>query len=97
MRIRIIEPAELELNDAFEFYEVQTPNLGKRFIEEFNKGVARITQHPESWPRVRDDIRKCILNKFPYSILYAIEHESIIITAVAHQRRQPDYWIDRLR
>jgi len=97
MQIKIIEPAELELNDAFEFYEAQTPGLGKRFIEEFNKGIVRIRQHPESWPRIRDNIRKCILNKFPYTIFYAVEPKLVIITAVAHQRRKPDYWIDRLR
>ena len=42
MHLKIIEPAEIELHDAFEYYEIQNPGLGKKFIEEFNKGISRI-------------------------------------------------------
>lgn len=45
---KILEQAELELDDAFDYYEYQLPGLGKRFLEEFSKCVKRILSHPFS-------------------------------------------------
>ena len=97
MHLKIIEPAEIELHDAFEYYEIQNPGLGKKFMEEFNKGISRIKQHPKNWTVVEGNVRKCILNKFPYNIIYAVENKLIVIIAIAHQRRKPDYWIERIK
>ncbi len=96
MRVKIIEPAEIELNDAFEYYENELDGLGYRFIDEFNDAVNRILKHPHAWSSVKNNVRKCILKKFPFKIIYAIHDKLIVILAIAHQRRHPDYWIDRL-
>ena len=87
--------AKLELNDATNFYELEFEGLGQVFKEEVSKSIKRITQYPEAWSVERGDIRKCLLYKFPYKLLYSIEKDHIFIIAVAHQHRKPDYWIDR--
>lgn len=46
--------------------------------------------------KVKKDIRKCIVNKFPFNILYSIEGDYILVIAIAHHHRSPDYWIDRI-
>lgn len=61
--------------------------LGKEFLREFQKGISRILEHPLAWSPVQDNVRKCILLKFPYNIIYAIEENLIIIIAIAHQHR----------
>lgn len=94
-RFKIITEAELELDDAYDYYEYELEGLGKRFLEEFKRGVNRILNHPYAWSLVQDNVRKCVLKKFPYNIIYAIEENLIIILAIAHQHRKPYYWIDR--
>ena len=89
--------AKLELNDATNFYEIEFEGLGQVFKEEVNTSIKRITQYPEAWSTERGDIRKCLICKFPYKLLYSIEKDHIFIIAVAHQHRKPDYWIDRER
>lgn len=84
-----------ELLDAEEYYNFELAGLGNRFNEEIKKAVLRIAEYPDAWSIERDNIRKCLLHKFPYKILYAIEKDSILILAVAHLHRKPDYWIDQ--
>ena len=84
-----------ELNDAASFYEKALVGLGKRFRQEVKKAVATIAILPTAWPIADDDVRKYVLHSFPYNILYSIENDHIFIIAIAHQRRQPRYWLER--
>lgn len=94
MKIIFSRLAKQELDDAFHYYELEYQGLGKRFQEEVRKAALRITGYPEAWSIERGGIRKCLLHKFPYKLLYSIEKDHIFIAAVAHQHRKPDYWID---
>ena len=88
--------AKLELDDSAEFYEIQVTGLGKRFRAEVKSGICRIRESPETWPKEKGDLKRYLLHKFPYKILYSIEKDYIYIIAVAHCHRRPDYWIDRI-
>jgi hypothetical protein len=87
--------AQQEFDDAVAWYDVQMPGLGERFRAEVQQGLARIEIHSTAWPVERGEVRKYLLNRFPYKLLYAIEPSQILILAVAHQHRRPDYWVDR--
>jgi plasmid stabilization system protein ParE len=93
MRIVFSKLASLELEDAIAFYETELAGLGLRFKEEIKSSILRINEHPEAWSIERGEIRKALLHRFPYKILYAIERERIIILAIAHQHRKPNYWV----
>ncbi len=95
MKIIFSKYAKLELDDAIHFYELEFRGLGKRFKKEIKDAVLRISEHPNAWSVERGDVRKCLLHKFPYKILYSIEIDHIFIIAFAHQHRKPDFWIDR--
>lgn len=95
MKVIFSNYAKLELEDATYFYELEFTGLGRRFKEEIKKAVKRISEYPKAWPIERGDIRKYLLHKFPYKLLYSIEVDHIFIIAVSHQHRKPDYWIDR--
>jgi hypothetical protein len=45
---------------------------------------------------MEEDVRRCLVNRFPYGVLYSIESTEIFILAVMHLRRDPDYWKKRL-
>ncbi len=87
--------AKLELDDSTEFYDNQVSGLGKRFRIEVKSGIRRIRENPETWPREKGEIKRYLLHKFPYKILYSIEKDYLYIIAIAHCHRRPDYWIDR--
>jgi len=84
-----------ELNDAINFYNLESEELSHRFEDEIKKSINRILGYPYSWSIEKWDLRKCLLHKFPYKILYSVEDNHIFIIAVAHQHRKPDYWVDR--
>ncbi len=92
MEIQFSKLAKQELDDATHFYEIEYKGLGKEFRNEVKKSVIRITEYPKAWSIEKGEVRKCILHKFPYKILYSIEENYIFIIAIAHQHRKPDYW-----
>ena len=95
MKVIFSEFAKLELEDAFAYYELEHSGLGINFKTEVKKNIERIIKFPQAATIDRGDIRKSLLHKFPYKILYSIESDHIFIIAIAHQHRKPDYWIER--
>lgn len=88
--------AKPESDDATEYCNLEVPGLGARFRDEIKQAVRRICEYPEAWTKKKEDIRRYILHRFPYKILYSIESDHIYIIAIAHCHRQPDYWVDRI-
>ncbi len=95
MRVVFSDLAKRELDDATNFYEMEFEGLGKRFLTEVKKAVVRISEYPKAWSVERGEVRKCLLHRFPYKLLYSIERDHIHVMAVAHLHRQPDYWVER--
>ncbi len=87
--------AEEEFLEAIEFYEERENGLGYDFSVEVFTTIRNIVSHPDTWPVVEDDIRRCLTNRFPFCMLYSLEPNAIFIVAVMHQRRRPGYWKDR--
>ncbi len=94
--LRLHEVANRELGDAAQYYDVESPGLGSAFIDEVETGFDRILQHPQVAPETRPGIRKVVLARFPYSLIYEVSDEVVWVLAIAHQRKRPFYW-DRRR
>ena len=97
MEIRILEIAQLEFNEAKEFYEIEQTGLGAKFENEIKNGLLRIRQFPQAWPPERKETRRYLTSKFPYKIIYSIQENKIVVLAFAHLHRKPYYWVDRLK
>jgi len=95
--VRFLRIAEIELDEAIHWYESQAPGLGDAFLIEVLSGVDRISLYPEAWQQLEDDVRRCRLSRFPYGLIYAVEKGDILVVAVAHLHRRPDYWLDRIK
>jgi len=95
MNIEFLPLAKLELDDAIAYYKLQLEGLGKRYKEEVRTSINRISIFPKAWSIIRPNIRKCVMHKFPYNILYATYEDTILIIAIAHHHREPDYWMER--
>lgn len=96
MKIEIAKIAQQEFNESKQFYEIEQAGLGIRFENEIKNAISHIKKSPSIWSFERGEIRRYILHRFPYKILYSIQEDTIIILAFAHQHRKPDYWIDRI-
>lgn len=92
-----LEPARIELEEAINFYNQQRANLGDEFAAEVLNTINRILNHPEAWTKLSKHTRRCRTNRFPYGVIYQIRGDRIVIIAVAHLRRKPIYWRDRLK
>lgn len=97
MRVRLLDAAEIELDQAVRWYEAQAPRLGDAFLVEVLSAADRIALYPEAWQSLDEGVRRCRLSRFPYGLVYAIEDGDILVLAVAHLHREPDYWRDRLK
>lgn len=95
MKIVFSKLALEELDDATYFYEMDSSGLGNRFRNEIRKAANRIVAYPKAWSVERGDVRKCLLHRFPYKLLYSVEHDHVFRIAVAHQHRRPNYWVEK--
>jgi len=93
--VRYHEAADSELLTAVGYLELRTKGLGRRLFAEVRKAEALIAEFPESGEEIRPGIRKRLLRKFRYSVVYSLEGDEIVILAVAHASRRPGYWADR--
>ena len=94
--LRYHQAAEAELLAEIGYLELRVRGLGRRFYAEVQRAEGRIRKFPNSAPEVAPGIRKIPLRKFPFSLLYSVENDGLLILAVAHHRRRPRYWVDRV-
>ena len=87
--------AESEFIWAARHYEGQTENLGLAFIAAVEGMYQRILEHPESGRSFGHLLRRVLVPRFPYGLLYRVEPQRIFIVAVAHLHRRPGYWRSR--
>ncbi len=93
--VRYHEAAEEELLNEIGYLELRVSGLGRRFFAEVRRAEGLIAQFPESAEEIQPGIRKRILRKFRYSLVYSIEEDGSLILAVAHHSRRPGYWVGR--
>lgn len=95
--LRIAEPAAEEFMEAVRWYETRRPGLGADLYDAVNTTIEGIERHPEIGATVYTDpkIRRSLVSHFPYHVVYRLEHDEIVILAIAHVKRRPGFWKDR--
>ncbi|NEP13241.1 MAG: type II toxin-antitoxin system RelE/ParE family toxin [Symploca sp. SIO2C1] len=86
-----------EYSQAVEFYAERNKELAQDFINSVESAIFKVIEFPRRWPVIEDTVRRCLTRKFPYAILYAIEEDYILIVAVMHCNRKPEYWQERIK
>ena len=87
--------AEAELVASAAYYEEQQKDLGKRFLTSIQNSLNRIRINPLLYPAIKTDVRRSTTKTFPFDILFKALPEKIVIVAVMHQHRNPNYWKNR--
>ena len=96
MKLRVVRAAQDELTEAALFFEARQHGLGVRFLDEVEWAKTTILENPHAAQFLGGNVRRCRLKKFPFGVCYRILDSVIEIVAVAHDRRRPGYWRDRL-
>lgn len=94
MKVVFTTLAAKELRDAMAFYEMEFAGLGAQFAEEVRSTIDRVVRHPTGWSVEHGDVRRCLLQRFPYKVLYSLEADHVLVIAIAHLHRRPDYWLE---
>jgi hypothetical protein len=87
--------AEEELNKAIDYYEEIEIGLGYDFALEVHSAIKRAIEFPLAWATLEGDIRRSLVRRFPYGILYSSEQDGIFILGVMNLHREPGYWKHR--
>jgi len=97
VNVRVLEVAQQELDEAVSYYNGQVAGLGDAFLLEAVAAIERIRQFPDAWHPLDRNVRRCRLRRFPYGLIYHADETGVLVVALAHTHRRPDYWRDRLK
>ena len=95
MILRFADEALAEFIEAGRYYNRQVPGLGDSFMDEVERGLNKISSAPFAWRVIEDEVRRFLVSRFPYGIYYSVENDVIVVWAVKHLHRDPDYWQQR--
>ena len=94
-RARFVSVAAHEFLAGVTYYEEARPGHGARFIAAVQQATARALAFPLSGSPAAAATRRVLVRDFPFSIVYQVDAEGIVVFAVAHSARRPDYWRSR--
>ena len=101
MNIRLLPEAVDEADEAALRYDTRRSGLKEEFHAELDLAWAAIEERSHGMPALEGysglfDVRRHLLKRFPYVVIFAYDEQECLIVAVAHTRRKPLYWLDRL-
>jgi len=85
-----------DVKGAVAWYQKRSPKAAVDFIEELHRAADSIREAPERWPIGKNNTRRFLLWRFPFTVIYSEEESVITVWAVAHGSRRPEYWARRL-
>jgi len=97
VKVRYLSIAAAEFREAIAWYRDRSLDTAGRFQEEVVVAEALLTQHPRIGRLMEVDVRGVCVNGFPYTLVYTVEGAEIVVISVAHHRREPGFWRDRLK
>lgn len=96
MQAQYLEAAADELREAINFYNSRQAGLGERFREQVELAVHEVCEHPQRCAYLAQDVQRQRVQTFPYDVLFTAGTELILVVAIMHHHREPNYWKPRL-
>lgn len=100
MKIRILDEAVAEIQSSRQYFNLQAAALGDRFLDDLEQALERIEAAPDSFPKLEtlpdsEPYCRALLKVFRYAVIFEIMGEELVVVAVAHTSRKPNYWLKR--
>lgn len=90
-----LSEADEDVLEIVAYYDGVSAALGTAFIEEIQTAFTLIAERPDTWPRFSSNLRKFLMHRFPYRILYENREDVVLVIGVMHTKRRPGTWIRR--
>ncbi len=91
-KVVFTQAARLELIEAQDWYESETTGVGRRFREAINAIAERMSVNPRQFPVVFKNVRRALLRRFPYSLFFVVDGDTLLVIACFHASRDPAQW-----
>ena len=89
--VRLRLEAEIEIEEAFEYYRRESPRIADRFLNEIAASLTKIQNDPQLYPSYTKNTRRRVLGSLPFSVVYQEKEDVILIVAIAHAKRREGY------
>jgi plasmid stabilization system protein ParE len=93
--IELLAGAHKDFDESFDWYAARSMGTALRFTDVVNAALDEIARDPERFARIDERHRERLVKRFPFRVIYRVVEERIIIVAIAHAKRNPDYWAMR--
>ena len=87
--------AEIEYTESLIWYSARSESAATAFDAEFNQAISEIESDPQRYPFCDERHQFYLMCRFPFRIIYRVTDDTILVVAVAHGSREPNYWTDR--
>ncbi len=84
-----------EIEEAWWWYEGRREGLGDDFVLCVEESLEKISRNPKLYPVIHKKIRRAMIRRFPYGILYFLEKDEIVVVGAFHSSRNPNRWENR--
>jgi len=95
MTVSFHPAAAAEVERAQRWYEERSVLAAAGFLQELTRAVERAHLAPDRYPAAEHGTRRVLLDQYPFSVVYLVGRDEVLIVAVAHHKRRPGYWADR--
>lgn len=96
MKVSLLSPAAEEIARAIERQRERAPEAARALEAELDRSIGLIVENPLIGSVSPSDTRRVLLRRFPYSVVYRVLEDRLLVVAFAHHRRAPNYWTKRL-
>jgi toxin ParE1/3/4 len=87
--------ARRDFDESFDWYAARSSEAAIRFVNAVDSALAELARDPERFVAVDDRHRAYPVNRFPFRVVYRVAGQRIVVVALAHAKRRPDYWKNR--
>ena len=96
MPVRFLADAKSEFADWEAWYEDKQDGPGAEFYAAAKATIAEIATHPFRFPKHGTGVRWCLVKRFPFAVIYDSRPQEVVIVAIMHTSRLPEYWRSRI-
>jgi len=97
MRLEFFEDAASEMEEDRAWYRERSESAEAGFLRDLDHAIQQVSDAPAQWPRYLARTQRYVFPTYPYSLVYFVADDVIRVVAVAHDKKRPGYWRERLR
>ncbi|MCE5303012.1 MAG: type II toxin-antitoxin system RelE/ParE family toxin [Planctomycetaceae bacterium] len=93
--IDFLPDAQRDFDESFHWYAERSKQAAVLFLDAVDAALSTIADDPQRFAAVDPLHHACPVKRFPFQIVYRIAAGRIVVVAVAHAKRRPNFWTKR--